>query len=285
MKNNSTFAYIRVLVIFAIVFIVTESFYKTGSEPAFVSNSSVALFYAFTFLSLIGFEAINNATQNLGVTKEEEERLTATADSAEESTGFKNVLKKLWDSKPIEQEEDILLDHDYDGIKELDNSLPPWWLYSFYISIVFAALYLGYYHILGGNTNVQSFEQEMAIAKAEVANYKAKNPVNLDNMATANPDAGKKLFKTTCAACHAFDGGGGIGPNLTDEYWILGGGAKNIYNTISEGGRDGKGMIAWKNSLSQDKIQQLVSYVMSLQGTTPEKPKEKQGELWKGEKE
>lgn len=280
MKNNSTFAYMRVLVIFAIVFIVTESFYKTGSEPAFVSNSSVALFYAFTFLSLIGFEAINNATQNLGITKEEEEKLAS--ESTSEEAGFKEILNKLWGSKPIEQEQDILLDHDYDGIKELDNSLPPWWLYSFYISIVFAALYLGYYHILGGNTNVETFNENMEIARAEVASYKAKNPVNLDNMAS-NPDAGKKLFKTNCAACHSFDGGGGIGPNLTDEYWILGGGAKNIYNTISEGGRDGKGMIAWKNSLNQEKIQQLTSYVMSLQGTTPEKPKEKQGEIWKGE--
>lgn len=280
MKNNSTFAYIRVLVIFAIVFIVTESFYKTGSEPAFVSNSSVALFYAFTFLSLIGFEAINNATQNLGITKEEEEKLAS--ENTLKEAGFKEILNKLWGSKPIEQEQDILLDHDYDGIKELDNSLPPWWLYSFYISIVFAALYLGYYHILGGNTNVETFNENMEIARAEVASYKAKNPVNLDNIA-ANPDAGKKLFKTNCAACHAFDGGGGIGPNLTDEYWILGGGAKNIYNTIAEGGRDGKGMIAWKNSLNQEKIQQLTSYIMSLQGTTPEKPKEKQGEIWKGE--
>lgn len=282
MKNNSTLAYIRVLAVFAIVVIITEYFYKTGNEPAFISNSSVALFYAFTFISLIGFESVNNATRNLGLTKEEKELTVST----QKKSGFKEILKGLWDSKPIEQEHDILLEHDYDGIKELDNSLPPWWLYTFYISIVFAALYLGYYHIFGGNTNSETFEENMKIARLEVEAYKRKNPnkLDLENLsATGNTDVGKKIFKTNCASCHAFDGGGGIGPNLTDKYWILGGGAKNIYNTIAEGGRDGKGMIAWKNSLNSEKIQQLTSYILTLQETTPEKPKEKEGELWKEE--
>lgn len=271
MKN--TIAFIRVLVIFTVIFIVTESLYKSGNEPAFMSNPSVALFYILALFILITIEAVNSATNKLGLTKEEEEKL------AEKDTSLSGILNRMWDSKPIEKEQDILLDHDYDGIKELDNSLPPWWLYSFYISIVFAALYLLYYEVLGGPTNVQTFDKEMAIAKAEVASYKAQNPVDLGNMAS-DPEAGKKIFKTTCAACHAFDGGGGIGPNLTDEYWILGGGVENIYNVISEGGRDGKGMIAWKNSLSNEKIQQVTSYVLSLQGTTPENPKEKEGELW-----
>jgi cytochrome c oxidase cbb3-type subunit 3 len=76
------------------------------------------------------------------------------------------------------------------------------------------------------------------------------------------------------------DGRGGIGPNLTDEYWILGGGIKNIYNTISEGGRDGKGMIAWKNSLSVEKTQQVSNYVWSLQGSKPAKAKAPEGDKW-----
>lgn len=283
MKNKSNFAYIRVFVVFAIIFILTEYFYKTGSEPAFISNPSVTLFLVIVLFSLIGFEAIITATNNLA---KSDDALVEEAEGSEASTGIKGILKNLWGAKPIEQETDILLDHDYDGIRELDNSLPPWWLYSFYISIVFAVLYLSYYHILGGNTNAESFEEEMEIARIEVEKYKRENPVNFDAgtlSATDNLDAGKKIFVANCAACHTFDGGGGIGPNLTDEYWILGGGAENIYNTISEGGRDGKGMIAWKNSLNAEKMQQVTSYVLSLQGTTPENPKEKEGELWKGE--
>ncbi|HSP41163.1 MAG TPA: hypothetical protein VLN46_07000, partial [Gillisia sp.] len=76
------------------------------------------------------------------------------------------------------------------------------------------------------------------------------------------------------------DGGGGIGPNLTDENWILGGGIKNIYHTISEGGRAGKGMIAWKSSLSPSEMQQISSYIITLQGTTPAAPKEPEGDIW-----
>ncbi|MDJ0645599.1 MAG: cbb3-type cytochrome c oxidase N-terminal domain-containing protein [Flavobacteriaceae bacterium] len=287
MKNKSTLAYFRVLIVFAVVFILTEYFYKTGPEPAFISNPSVTLFLVLVLFSLIAFEAIQTATGNLG---KSDEQLEAEADAAKEArpeaSGLRGLLKSLWGAKPIEQEQDILLDHDYDGIKELDNSLPPWWLYSFYISIVFSVLYLGYYHILGGKTNAESFEEEMEIARLQVEQYKRENPVTFDAStlsAADNLDAGKKIFVTNCAACHMFDGGGGIGPNLTDEYWILGGGAENIYNTISEGGRDGKGMIAWKNSLNAEKMQQVTSYILSLQGTTPEKPKEKEGELWKGE--
>ena len=284
MKNKSTLAYIRVFVVFAIIFAITEYFYRNGSEPAFISNPSVALFLIIVLVLLLGFEAIQTATNNLD--KPVGDNLSADAEASEETLGLKGLLKSLWNAKPIEQETDILLDHDYDGIKELDNSLPPWWLYSFYISIFFAVLYLGYYHILGGNTNAENFNEEMELARIEVEEYKRQNPVTFDASTMSagdNLEAGKKIFKTNCAACHAFDGGGGIGPNLTDEYWILGGGAENIYKTISDGGRDGKGMIAWKNSLSAEKIQQVASYVISLQGTTPEKPKDKEGELWKEE--
>lgn len=282
MKNKSTFAYLRTFVVFTIIFAITEYFYKTGSEPAFIENPSVLLFLIFVLISLIGFEAVNTATQNLGFNDNDK----LVQNKTDEVTGFSGVLKSLWNSKPIEHEKDILLEHDYDGIKELDNALPPWWLYSFYASMIAAVLYLGYYHILGGDSNIEAYEKDVEIARLEVEKYKRENPSKFDaNTVTvsSNTDAGKKIFKTNCAACHAFDGGGGIGPNLTDEYWILGGGIKNVFNVISEGGRDGKGMIAWKNSLNAEKIQQVSSYVLSLQGTTPEKPKEKEGELWKSQ--
>ena len=149
--------------------------------------------------------------------------------------------------------------------------------------MVFAVLYLGYYHILGGDSQTDEYNKQMELARIEVTKYKQANPVVLDKSSLSDADklaAGKKLFVSNCAACHAYDGGGGIGPNLTDDYWILGGGAENIFQTIAEGGRDGKGMIAWKNVLNAEKMQQVTSFVLSLKNTTPEKPKAKEGELW-----
>ena len=92
--------------------------------------------------------------------------------------------------------------------------------------------------------------------------------------------AGNAIFTANCVACHKVDAGGGIGPNLVDSYWILGGGVKNVFNTITEGGRPGKGMVAWKTNLKPDEIAQVTSYVLSLHGTTPLEPKEPEGELY-----
>ena len=96
----------------------------------------------------------------------------------------------------------------------------------------------------------------------------------------ADLDSGNAIFQSNCMACHAPDGGGGIGPNLTDEHWILGGGIKNVFHTISEGGRAGKGMVAWKSTLKPTEIQQVASYVLSLQGSSPASPKEAEGDVW-----
>jgi cytochrome c oxidase cbb3-type subunit 3 len=96
----------------------------------------------------------------------------------------------------------------------------------------------------------------------------------------ADINAGKIIFEANCVACHKADGGGGIGPNLTDGYWILGGGIKNVFNTISEGGRDGKGMVSWKNDLKPLEMAQVASYLLTFEGTTPAEPKEAEGEIW-----
>lgn len=94
-------------------------------------------------------------------------------------------------------------------------------------------------------------------------------------------DAGKAIYETNCMACHLADGGGSIGPNFTDENWILGGGIKNVFTTVSEGGRDGKGMIAWKSMLSPEQIAQVSSYILTFQGTTPATGKAPEGDIWK----
>lgn len=202
--------------------------------------------------------------------------------------GIKRRYQALLDKKPVSQEEEILLDHNYDGIQELDNNLPPWWVYLFYATIVFAGVYLVYYEILGGSNQIQEYEKEVAVAEVAIAKYKAENKDGIDASTVelledpADLQAGEGIYMQNCVACHMADGGGGIGPNLTDEYWILGGGIKNVYHTISEGGRSGKGMVPWKDQLKPDQIAQVASYVLSLQGKTPADPKEPQGDKWEG---
>ncbi|WP_010135346.1 cbb3-type cytochrome c oxidase N-terminal domain-containing protein [Ochrovirga pacifica] len=195
---------------------------------------------------------------------------------------WKSISRALTKAKPIEEEGDIAMDHDFDGIRELDNNLPPWWLYGFYFTIAFAVIYMVKYHVFDGKNQQEEYLTEVRIAKAEIAAYQAtQKKVDLTALATGDNAEGKKLFKKNCAVCHAVDGGGKIGPNLTDAYWILGGGIENVYKTIAEGGRPGKGMVAWKNSFNPQKLQQLAAYVISLQGTNPKAPKEPQGELHK----
>jgi cytochrome c oxidase cbb3-type subunit 3 len=206
-----------------------------------------------------------------------------------ESRWYKNLMQKLTSTKPIEEESDILMNHSYDGIRELDNDLPPWWVYSFYISIIFAIGYLGYYHIFDGDDQIDLFNQEMAQAKIDIEEYKKTATGLIDastvELMTDTSDfaSGKEIFTTNFVVCHLADGGGSIGPNLTDNYWILGGGIKNVFTTVSEGGRDGKGMIPWKSTLSAKEIAQVASYILSLQGTTPAKGKAAEGDLWESE--
>ena len=92
--------------------------------------------------------------------------------------------------------------------------------------------------------------------------------------------AGKAIYTTNCVACHRADGGGQIGPNLTDDQWILGGGIKNVFHTLNNGGRDGKGMISWKGTLKPKEMQLVASYVLSLKGSNPKDPKAAEGEIW-----
>jgi len=168
----------------------------------------------------------------------------------------------------------------------LDNKLPPWWVYGFYGTILFAVVYLVRFEVLNDYNQIEEYEIAVADAKIEVEKWKktAKNLVDASTVTllTESGDlkAGKTIFTTNCAVCHKADGGGGIGSNLADEHWILGGGIKNIFNTISEGGRSGKGMIAWKNELKPLERAQVASYVLSFQGTTPAEPKDAEGELW-----
>ncbi|MCC6412444.1 MAG: c-type cytochrome [Saprospiraceae bacterium] len=198
------------------------------------------------------------------------------------------MRRQYWeDAVPREREHEIMSHHAYDGIRELDNRLPPWWVNMFYLTIVFAIAYMVYYHWGGdGPSQIEEYEKDMEQAKKEMAVALAgqANAVDESNV-TALTDAsalgeGELIFKNSCAACHAPDGGGTVGPNFTDEYWIHGGGIKNIFKTVKYGVPE-KGMIAWASQLNPSDMQKVSSYILTLQGTKPAAPKEPQGEIWK----
>lgn len=285
-------SFIRVPVLFFIIAGLIEYFVDSGDQPAFVKYPAVLLFLMLILLIIIAIEGIVSALDNILYQSLDEagklEYSTNKTKTPQFILWIQRTYKKLLGQKPLAQESEIILDHDYDGIRELDNSLPPWWLYAFYISIVFAAVYLLRYEVFNGDSQIDEYETELAEAKIAIEEYKktAKDLVDANTVTlltdAADLNAGKATFQTNCVACHMADGGGGIGPNLTDDHWILGGGIKNIFHTISEGGRAGKGMIAWKQSLKPAEIAQVASYVISLHGTTPAKPKDAEGDIvWK----
>ncbi len=215
----------------------------------------------------------------------EEAKKEAAMKEVEHSWASK-FMHSLTASVPVEQERDVLLDHNYDGIQELDNKLPPWWVWGFYVTIIFAVIYLAQYHVFKtGKLQLAEYKQEMQEAVQEKAELmkNAANNITFENVkqltdATAIGE-GKDIFKKNCVACHREDAGGNVGPNLTDDYWLHGGGIKNIFHTITEG-VPAKGMIPWKAQLSPKQIQAVASYVMSLHGTNPPSPKEPQGDKW-----
>jgi len=211
------------------------------------------------------------------------------------STVFKkSKLAALWvrlDKKiftkaiPIEQEVDALLDHNYDGIQELDNALPPWWKYGFIITIGFALVYLLNFHVLGNGKNPsEEYVAEMANAKIAKELYESNNKDKIDeaNVPMADIEGikkGKEHFLANCIACHGSKGEGGAGPNLTDNYWIHKGSLNDIYNTIKLGFAD-KGMQSWAVKFNPKEMSEIASFVKTLQGSNPPGAKAPQGDLF-----
>jgi len=196
-----------------------------------------------------------------------------------------NLDKKFFTkAAPIEKEADIMLDHDYDGIKELDNALPPWWKYGFYITIFVAIFYILKFEVWHTGMNpTEEYNTEMAQAKLETDQYLASMKENVDENTVVMLDAagiqtGKTLFTKTCVACHTQNGGGGVGPNMTDNYTIHGAKIQDIFKTIKYGYPD-KGMQSWQSNFSPVEMQQLSSYIKSLSNTNVPNGKAPQGDL------
>jgi cytochrome c oxidase cbb3-type subunit 3 len=261
----------------------------SGDHPAFIKYPMVAVFLFVLLFLLIAIEITLNAVNTITyrLLSDEEKAKLAYEDSLslKDKSWYKNIMQRLTKTVPIEDEKQLLMDHDYDGIKELDNNLPPWWVYLFYACIIFSVVYLVRYEIMGAPDQETELKNEMAQAKIEVAEYMKTAPDLMDEKTVtlltdpADLTTGKTIFDTNCAACHRADGGGQIGPNLTDNHWILGGGIKELFHTITNGGRDGKGMIAWKGTLKPKEIQAVASYILSLKGTNPKDPKAPEGDI------
>lgn len=284
-------SYLRVLAFMVIAFLLLELTVDSGDQMAIEKYPIIWGVLVVILLFAVAIEIVSETLKSIlyrGLDPEAQKRY----DQAEKEhhdkqfAGIKKRYNKLLGSRPIEEEGEIILDHNYDGIRELDNKLPPWWLYGFYITIIFAGVYLARYHVFQGNDQATEYEIEMEEARLAIEEYKktAKDLVDASTVElltdASDLNAGKGIFEVSCVACHKSDGGGGIGPNLTDEYWILGGGISNVFNTISEGGRAGKGMVPWKTELKPSEMAQVASYVLSFQGTTPAEPKAAEGELW-----
>lgn len=288
MKNTRPW-WLYIVIIFFVVFGLMEYFIDSGDKPAIIEYPITQFFLFAILLLLIAVALILQSVENisfLSMSKEAQERYLEAKSNAGGWKWGKRVYQQMLGSKPIEAEGEIILDHNYDGIRELDNKLPPWWVYMFYATIIFGVIYLIRFHVMNDYDQDMEYEQEVAAAQLEIEAYKktAKDLVDANTVEVltdaADLNAGKAIFETSCVACHMADGGGGIGPNLTDQNWILGGGIKNVFNTISEGGRDGKGMVAWKQSLKPAEMAQVASYVLTFQGTTPANPKAPEGDIW-----
>lgn len=288
---RTTASYLRVLGVLIIAILLFEIIADAGEQWAMLKYPILWAVVSLVLLFSIAVEVIIETLKKIlfgGLKQEAKERYLANEALKKKKrfSWIKRNYKNLLGSKPIQEEHEIILDHNYDGIMELDNKLPPWWVYGFYASILFAVIYLARYHVFDGINQNEEYELAVAEAQVEIENYKktAKNLVDVNTVEVltdaADVAAGKNIFTQNCIACHKADGGGGIGPNLTDNTWILGGGIKNVFNTISEGGRDGKGMVSWKSDLTPLEMAQVASYVLQFKGTTPAEPKDPEGDIW-----
>jgi len=282
-----------------IVFVLLLMLGAIGAAPLnpqssleLIANPLSWLVLTAAFFLILGFTATLKALDAMKFMLAQQQGTASATDQEEDEEGpeedddfLGSVLQKITDATPVEEEEKVATDHNYDGIRELDNNLPPWWLAGFYISIIFAVVYLLRYHVFqSAPLQKEEYKMEMAQAKEEKEEYlkTAANLVDASNVTMVEEESrlqkGKQIFLDKCAVCHQKDGGGQVGPNLTDDYWIHGSKISDVFETVKYGVPE-KGMVPWADQLSPADMQNVASYVLTLWGTEPSDPKEPQGEL------
>jgi cytochrome c oxidase cbb3-type subunit III len=233
--------------------------------------------YLITVLKMFTVQAEKEKARHLGKTY------------VPQPSWWARLTQQLNASVPVAEEKNIELDHNYDGIKELDNYLPPWWKWLFYGTIAWSVVYVFVFHLSESlPLSIQEYQNEIAQAEEQQRLLKASQPeakIDENTLVFTNDPAmiekGKTIFmNNNCGSCHRNDGGGNtIGPNLTDDYWIHGGDLKNVFVTIKNGAVE-KGMPAWGKSMKPEDVRDVTFFVISLKGTNPENAKAPQGELY-----
>lgn len=211
--------------------------------------------------------------------KEEEEKKRLAKARGKGRWG--RIWNSLLELRPIEEEKDIVIDHEYDGIQELNNPIPTWFNALFYSTVLFGFIYLLVYHVFGWGLNQdQEYVQELAIAEKAKQEYLAQAANLIDESSVlfdaAMAPAGKAIFAANCVACHGANGEGGIGPNLTDRFWIHGGEIKDVFKTVKYGVPE-KGMVPWEQTLTPGQIAEVSSYILTLRDTKPANAKASEG--------
>jgi len=284
----------RTIIFFVLLLMVgagSITFLSPAEGQEIMSNPVNWLIVVSAFFLIVAFIATFEALEAMKRMIKGQNGAPVEETVEEEDDWVDGLLHTLTDATPVDREEEVATDHEYDGIRELDNNLPPWWLAGFYISILFAVIYLLRYHVLG-TAPLSEEEYKIAMVEAELAKEEylktAANLVDESNVEALTEEArllaGGEIFAKNCAVCHANDGGGGVGPNLTDAYWLHGNDIKDVFKTVKYG-VPAKGMIPWQDQLNAAEMQEVSSYILTLVGTTPANPKEPQGELMSSEAE
>ena len=237
----------------------------------------IALLFAAVVVNK-AMKSILNVTMPEVIKKEAEEKRFQAAQRKIKALAS---WRKLLGVRPIEEEKDITIDHQYDGITELDNPVPIWFNALFYGTICFGLIYLLIYHVFGWGMNQdQEYVHELAVAEKAKQEYLAQAANLVDESSVefnaALAPAGKAIFTANCAACHGANGEGTIGPNLTDRSWLHGGEIKDLFKTIKYGVPE-KGMVPWEQTLTPGQIAEVASYIITLRDSKPANAKPAEG--------
>jgi cytochrome c oxidase cbb3-type subunit 3 len=286
-KKNTTKSIVGIGALLSLMSQVAQAQDATAVTPSLtfgidLANMPVDI-YMLMFAVLVEMIMVYGLVKSIfRLLRQVEEEIPSTDEPmVPEKTFFQTINQTV----AIEEEHTLDLQHDYDGIRELDNKVPSWWMMSFYASILFGVIYMiRMYGTQTLPTQLEELAEANKVAAIQKEAYLKLAANNVDENSVKISDAagiaaGKDLFKTNCVACHGSGGEGTVGPNLTDDYWLHQGGLKDIFYTIKYGWAE-KGMKSWKEDFSPIQMADIASYVSTLRGTNPPNPKEKQGELW-----
>jgi len=250
---------------------------------AYLIIVTIALFSTILIAALVILKALKTIIKVTMPDLEKEEVVLSASDSTKKLQR-KERWNKILGLNPLDKEEEIMIDHEYDGIRELDNPIPMWFNALFYSSIAFAIGYLLVYHVFGwGMTQEEEYIAAMQAGEKQRIEFLESSGSNIDESSVTvdlSPEfvaAGQEIFLQNCGMCHGNQGEGLIGPNLVDEYWIHGGEISDIFRTVKYGVPD-KGMVPWEANLTPVQIAQVSNFILSIVGTTPPNPKAAEGE-------